>query len=569
MLLPDAVVQEARSSGPETLTDGTGTTIQECMKTTYTIDSMYRLVCALLGPSWEERRAADWHLFAILGQAPEGMNPALMRLVDGATEQLGLSMETFLSELTAFWMSARAQVQAESAKFLAATVEGGTWPMSESAHAFPLREPVRVVPHDMYGQGAARYLVTQARRLGFLVDAYVRGLAHPDLTVSDACWEILGSVPGQARSAIEPMLDIAFHRGAWSAPGRPMRSLAAIFDAHPSAKDLLVSALAEPAEDRRAEVVSTLAELMTVVPPGLFAAMRNSLDILQGAEQRYVMMKTLSWLGHHANGDSAHLVLRRAEAMLSSAEGADRGGGAWGIALGGTPATHEPRLIALLRDRSWMTRADAAGAAAQWQEPSDELVRAVAELLGDCEGHDGQPHETALATLMAWGTRAAPAVGKLAAWMVSELDDELPRPDTVWGLIQALGPAASGVRSAVREVVAAYRRDNADAEDVSGDFMHDSPYVPAELGEYGGTPVVPPAPILDAVDRLPDDFDAPFAQPTTEHLNIGAWLIQQTGIDPDEEVPGTPPFADRAVQPEAIDLIEDWLRLATPSAVSC
>jgi hypothetical protein len=52
-------------------------------------------------------------------------------------------------------------------------------------------------------------------------------------------------------------------------------------------------------------------------------------------------------------------------------------------------------------------------------------------------------------------------------------------------------------------------------------------------------------------------------------LNIGAWLIQQTGIDPDEEVPGTPPFADRAVQPEAIDLIEDWLRLATPSAVSC
>lgn len=361
MLLPDAVVQEARSSGPETLTDGTGTTIQECMKTTYTIDSMYRLVCALLGPSWEERRAADWHLFAILGQAPEGMNPALMRLVDGATEQLGLSMETFLSELTAFWMSARAQVQAESAKFLAATVEGGTWPMSESAHAFPLREPVRVVPHDMYGQGAARYLVTQARRLGFLVDAYVRGLAHPDLTVSDACWEILGSVPGQARSAIEPMLDIAFHRGAWSAPGRPMRQ-----------------ALGPAASGVRSAVGEVVA-----------AYRRDNAD------------------AEDVSGD-----------------------------------------FALLRDRSWMTRADAAGAAAQWPEPSEELVRAVAELLGDCEGHDGQPHETALATLMAWGTRAAPAMGKLAAWMVSELDDELPGPETVWALI-ASGCTARSAKGGV------------------------------------------------------------------------------------------------------------------------
>ena len=108
MLLPAAVVQEARSSGPETLTDGTGTTIQECMKTTYNIDSMYRLVCALLGPSWEERRAADWHLFVILGQAPEGMNPTLMRLVDGATERLGVSLGFFLSDLTAYWIGARA-----------------------------------------------------------------------------------------------------------------------------------------------------------------------------------------------------------------------------------------------------------------------------------------------------------------------------------------------------------------------------------------------------------------------------------------------------------------------------
>ena len=541
-------------------------TIEELMETTYTIDSMHRLVCALLGPSWDERRAADWNLFVILGQAPEGMNPTLMRLVDDATERLGSLTEAFLRELTAFWMSTRAQVHAESAKSFAATVEGGTWPMSEPAHVFPLREPVRIAPHDMYGQGAARYLATQARRLGFLVDAYVRGLAHPDLTVADACWKILGGAPSQARSAIEPMLEIAFHRGAWFAPGQPMRSLAAIFDAHPGAKDLLVSALAEPAEDRRAEVVSTLAELMSVVPPKLFAAMLNSLDILRGAEQRCAMIKTLSWLGHHAHGDSAHLVLSRAEGMLSSAEGADRAGAAWGIALLSTPATHEPRLIALLRDRSWMTRADAAGAAAQWQAPSDELVRAVAELLGDCEGHDGQPHEIALATLMAWGARAAPAVRQLAAWMVSDLDDDLPGPETVWGVIQALGPAASGVRAAVGEVVAAYRRNSADAEDVSGELMHDKPYVPTEVVEYGGTPAVP---ILDAVDRMPEDFDALFAPQETEHLSPGGWLVEQTGIDRHEEVPGTPPLADRAEQPEAIDLIEAWLRLASSSGVSC
>lgn len=123
------------------------------MTTTYTVDGIVQLLHALLGPSWEERRAADMQLLRFRSFVPEGGNPALTRLIDDGTERLGILTETFFRDLTAFWMSACAEARAENAIRFGATASGSTWPIDYSAETFPLHEPRHLWPSCVYGAG--------------------------------------------------------------------------------------------------------------------------------------------------------------------------------------------------------------------------------------------------------------------------------------------------------------------------------------------------------------------------------------------------------------------------------
>lgn len=531
------------------------------MTSTYNADRIHLLLRALLGPTWEERKAADWLLLLFQGSARESGNPPLLRLLGEGTDRFGALAETFLGELTGFWMSTCAQALAENARAFGGRAAGATWP-TERAEAFPLREPVRFQPFDTYGAGTAWYLATQARRLAPRLEAHVRGLAHPAPSVVDACWQILVSVPEQAAAAIEPMLEHAFRRGPDFGRDQPLRGLAALFDAHPEATARLLDALAPSATDRRVLVVARLVGHLAVVPPALSAAMLRSVDELADAEQRFAVLTTLAELAARDASVPAARVLAHAERLVSSAAPADRGAGAWGIARLGTPAVHEPRLMALLRDQHWIPRADAAAAASLWPEPSAELVRAVGQLLGDHEGHDGQPHHAALAALQHWGPRAAPAAGQLAAWLVECLADEPPSPDTVWDVVRALGPAAEALRPAVMAVVAAHERGDEDSDDLEDEPVHDNGDRAARGLPIGGeVPDDAPADLAEGPSDAAWAWSALELEPGPEAgaEDPGAALLKRIGIDPHEHIPGTAPSASEVTEPTALEHLGRWL----------
>ena len=462
--------------------------------TTYTVENVNRLLRALISPSREEREAADEHVFVLASVAQDG-NSALSRLIDQATDAFGAESDAFFREVTRVWIRASGRG-----------------------------------PFSLYGLGVAAYLITQAPRLGALVDVFVDLLGHPVRTLADASWKILGSMPGQAQAAITPMLGIAFGRGPNFGPDQPMRWLAGILDAHPSAAHLLLDALETPAKDERASVAAALAREMKSPPDEVWAAMLRNLDRVEEPTQRYDVMRAVIDVAGRRPGAFADEVLSRAESMLDSSEPAERGAGAWGVAKLGTPAAHEASLLALLRDRDWRPRADAAGAASAWTEPSAELVLAVAEVLTGDDVHDGWLHSAALETLIAWGPRSAPAVGTFAAWLVTEPDDP-PHAEIVWRLVAALGPAAEGLRPAVARLVLAYRGGRSEAD-----------HADEELG--------PPLDLRDVVDERTGEVDG------STH-----WaLLARVGIDRNESIPSTPSATELAAMPEPVDQLARWLR---------
>jgi hypothetical protein len=536
------------------------------MANSYNADSIHRLLRALLGPTWGERKAADSHLFSLMTCVPPDGNPALTQLIDDATNRFDYQEEAFFRELTGFWMDTCAQAYAARMRTFALEplADGMLWPAREMTSNFPMRGAPHLEQFDMYGVGIGWYLVTQARRLTFQVDTLTRGLSHPEPTVMGTCWKLLGSIPRHARAALDAMLSIALRKGTRFTSDEPMRWLAAIYDAHPDEKTRLMTVLSEPAEDHRAPVVAALAQHMAMVPPELFASLLRRLDFLKDAEQRFAIMRALAELAQHDRAGPSRLVLRRAEKLLASPEPADRAGAAWAIASLSTPALHEAQLLALLRDEDWMPRSDAAAAAAQWTEPSPALLAAVANLLGDYDGYDGQPHDNALETLIAWGQHAAMATPQIAAWITADLDSEPPSSETVWRLIRALGePGAAALRDAVSTFVDAHTRHHAkeidDAHDHERGPFSSATTLSGARVERGGMSAALAEALADALNKAQEDIDARLAVHEAEQVNM-ADLLQRAGIDPNEEIPGTRTQAERAADPEPIDEIKQWLQ---------
>lgn len=538
------------------------------MSTTFTPDTLHRLLVHALAPTFADRRAADQLLFSLSVASGGGTNAALTSLIDEATDRFGDRLQRFLKDLAHFWMDACARCNA---------ARMGRWGREAApAWSLPAHSPERVLDEpmafaewDLFGLGIGAYLESQAGRLGFLVPLLIRGLTHPEPTVSDTCWNILARHPASAAAAFPAMWALARAKGTRFGPNEPMRGLAAMTEAHPPALDTLVSALATSDSDEDLDVACAVATHLVSVPAVLIDAIQSAWMRAGSAERRYGAFVTLTRIAAFATEAQRQAWLADAVTMSSSPEAPLRAASAWAFVRLDDPNPHEQGLLALLEDADWWPRRDACAALAEWPSPSPVIVEAVARRLGDYDGYDGEPHAAALRTLAGWKAAGASALPAIAAWLDRAADEsEEIRADSLVELIESIGQPASVLRPRIERFLSApdSAAEEADAEsedDSDPEHPFDDAWNAVVDNVCAGTQSTDDiAALLKEDDGLRQDFrDALSGEGDdvmTSPVDIHAFAAR-LGIDMSEDIPGTRPSADLAAEPDSLMRLRAWL----------
>lgn len=497
------------------------------MGSSYTAETLHRLLRHLVAPSFIDRARADKLLFSLLIASGDEENPKLAGLFDEATEQFGDMQPVFFEALVIFWLNAGAAAhQARMKKF---PVDEGWQPLPEPA-GFPLEDRARFGVAGLFGMGIGQYLVSQARRQRSLLPLIERGLRNPEPLVVDQCWEILAANAADAAPALPAMCALAFERGPHFAPGQPMRKLAAVIEANPSQLPTLVEALARDAGDERIAVIAEVARHMQTAPPMLAEAMYSAFLRIGTGLQRYLLFRGLARMARRGSPPLRERLLAQALAMKDSDDVELRSASPWGLALLGDLAQQEPVLLALLGDEASLVRLDACVALGECSEPTPALVNAVAARLGDYDGHE-QPHPHAWAALIGWKECAVPAIAAIGGWLqrVDPSMDEV-YAEGVLELLSALGPAARQLWPQVERYLAIMYPD-ADAATADDLLVAQMPQ-PSAVEERPSSPC--------ASDRF----------------------ALSLGLDSHEPVPGAPDWDEIANGPDGEARLRSWLHEA-------
>ncbi|HVH36668.1 MAG TPA: hypothetical protein VM847_21435 [Tahibacter sp.] len=496
------------------------------MGSSYTAETIHGLLRHLVAPDFIDRSRADKLLCSILSASGDRDNPRLVALFDEATELFGDALPMFLEALVVFWLNAGAAMH--RARMKDSTI-GGEWqPLPEPA-GFPLEDRVRLGPATLIGMGIGDYLVSQAKRLRFLLPTITRGLHNPEPLIVQQCWEILAANAADSAPALPIMCVLAFQRGPHFVSGWPMRGLAAMIDANPAQVSLFADALAIDATDERISVVTEVARYLQTSPPALVEAMYSAFLRIGASHRRYLLFRALARMARKGSPALRERLLAQALEMTRSDDVELRSASPWGLALLGDLAQHEPALLALLGDAESLVRLDGCVALGECSEPTPALVNAVAACLGDYEGNE-EPHPQAWAALIAWKERAVPALAAIGDWLqrVDPSMDEV-RAESVLELLSGLGPAARRLWPQVERYLAIMY---ADADEPTTEDLSSAEIFPS-------SPIGRP-PVPSARDRF----------------------ALSLGFDIHENVPGSPDWNELANEPDGEARLRSWLREA-------
>jgi hypothetical protein len=542
------------------------------MPSTFTAETLYRLLLHTVAPTFADRRAADQMLFSLSAASGGCRNPELDMLIDEATELFGDRLQTYLHDLMHFWMEACANCYAKRmARF--EKRPGPAWSSPTHSPTFPMVDSCTFGEWDLFGMGTATYLEKQARRLEFLAPLLVHGLAHPESTVSDACWNVLARHPRNAAAAFPAMWAIAREKGPWFGPDQPMRSLAAVVDAHPPALDTIVASFAASDSDNEINAASRVVMHLSSVPPRVVDAIEAARSRASSAERGAALFITLTRIAAYATNEQRRAWLADAVKLASSPQESLRAASAWAFVRLDDPIARESALRSLLDDADWWPRRDACAALAEWPSPSPVIVDAVARRLGDYDGYDGDPHATALQTLMSWKGASTAALPAIAAWLDrSEHESGDVRAETLVELLDAIGDAAHVLHPQIARFLSAREQgeesaaeesdDGADTEQqfntaweaVINNFsagLQVPEEVSAQLKEHEGLRQE----FRDALGGGDEDV-------VTSVVDVNAFAAR-LGIDANEDIPGTRSSAELAAEPDAEARLRVWVLAAT------
>lgn len=539
------------------------------MSSTYTPETLHHLLLHTVAPAFADRRAADQLLFSLSVGSGEATNAVLTALFDEATDRFGDRLRPFLEDLTHFWMDACARcVAARMAQWEKSSEPA--WSVPAHTPTFAMQDSCTFGEWDLFGMGIGAYLDSQAQRLGFLIPLLIRGLSHPEPTVSDKCWDIAARHPDAAAATFPAMWAVACAKGPWFSANQPMRGLAAIVDAYPPALDTVKAVFATSDSDDEIKVASQVVTHLSRIPPSLVDAVESAFSRLDSDEQRAALFITLTRIAAFATAAQRDAWLARAVKMASGPSEALRAAAAWACVRLGTPASNETVLLSLLEDADWWPRRDACLALAEWSSPSPAIVDAVARRLGDYDGYDGDPHATALQTLTQWKAASTPALPVIAAWLDrTDYESGEIRAEPLLELIESIGESARVLRPQIERFLAECDRAEQRAGEESGDDEDPEQQFGAAwdavIDHFSAGMGVPEeiAAELKGHEGLREDFrnalsgdgDDGAAVPP---IDVNAFA-ERLGIDAGEDIPGTRTSAELAAEPDAGARLRTWL----------
>jgi hypothetical protein len=539
------------------------------MSSTFTEVSLHRLLQHLLAPAFADRLAADQMLFSLMSASGGEPNPELDDLLAAATDRFGDQEKAFLEDLLHFWMDAGAAAFAVRMKMFGGKEEGAWVPVPRKA-TFVMADESRFEGFTLFGLGIGSYLASQAHRLAAASGLLIRGLAHPEPVVADRCWVILGASAYDPPQSFPAMWALASGKGAYFAPDAPMRGLARIVEAYPPAIDVLVAALREDASDNAIEVACVTTQYLTVVPERLVAAI--SALHKRGHRKAYLLFSTLARVAESATAAQREAWLADAVMMSDSAEPDLRAAAVSAFVRLDVQRRHEAKLLALLDDEDWLPRFHACRMLAEWDAPKPDFVRGVARQLGNYDGYDGDPHDSALTTLIGWKRQSEPALAEIAKWL-GNADASDVIVGRLMDLLDALGPAGCELLPQVERLIAAL----VDASDESDYDSEDETEEPSEaettldwsalVGHMADSGLIPAeaSQLIVENDELKRDFEEIFVDeeemPSPIDANAFAMRI---GIDPNENIPGTLPSSEMSEAPDDLERLHRWRDGAIP-----
>ena len=461
-------------------------------------------------------------------------------------------------------MNASAAAIAARMKVFGGKDEDGWTPVPHKA-TFVMVDECQFEGFALFGLGIGSYLAAQAHRLAEASELLIRGLAHPEPMVADRCWTILATSVYDSPQTFSAMWALASRKGAYFAPDAPMRGLARVVDAYPPAIDVLVAALREEASDNEIEVACVTAQYLATVPDRLVAAIQALHK--RGNRKAYLLFSTLTRIAEFATASQREAWLADAVMMSGNTEPDLRAAAVSAFVRLDVQRRYEAKLLALLDDENWLPRCEACRLLAEWDVPKPDFVKGVARQLGNYDGCDGDPHDSALTTLIGWKRWSEPALAEIADWL-GKTDAVDIRVDRLMDLLAALGPAGGELLPQVERLIAALADALSDEADYdSGDeteepsgaettldwstlvgHMTDSGVFPAEVSQ-----------LIVENGELKREFEAIFVDEEETPLPIDVnTFAARIGIDPNENIPGTIPSSEMSEIPDDLERLRRW-----------
>lgn len=423
----------------------------------------------LLAPTWRERARAEDALRAARLEIDAEEELIWPEVVQAEIRALQPSPEIFLSALVGFWAEVSLQQLRKRLPKAGVALDKTLSQAWASPHAarFPMTPAKPPASANMMRGMWVWKLIEKIGPCGALIEQQLLAcLEHPEPVVWSAAETALGTVADWSDAGFAQFLAVAEQRGRegqiWQ------RARIAAQHVNPTRIDLLLNGLEPGASEQF--TLPRFAILERLVGDTAPIAYQHLLSHLSGAwsdDQRAELIQALTTLSRTLGFDPQAVSYVR---TLIQHRHVEVQCAAVNFLAAHSPAEHGALLLALpANTHPWVASDLCRGLALHSQIPPELLRMAVSRSLGNYEGYDGEPHNSAVALLTQnEGGHARNALEEIVAWWeAASAESYLDREEITdaLALAEALGVAAAPMKPGMERALAFLTTDDDEEEE--------------------------------------------------------------------------------------------------------
>jgi hypothetical protein len=419
----------------------------------------------LLAPTWRERVLVTEALELELSTYPEPPSPWSQEIQE-EIRLLQPSPQAFLSALVAFWAELDAKRYLKRMKELPQKPATSlTW-TSPQASLFPMTPATPpVLGWSTRGQWAWTFIERLGPFVSMIELQLLACLNHPEPMVRNAVETAFGMADSMTDAGFRHFLATEDRYGR----NGMIRQRAQAIAKHVHGDRLALVLQGLEARISEARAVARLSIIGSLTGPHAQEARGHLLQRINAPwspESLGALIRALTQVSENLGFDPQTVA---AVAPLTRHEHIDVRSGATRFLASHSPVEHLETLMTLTTDpHPWVLLALCFGLTRHTHIPSDLLKAAVAKSLGNYEGHDGEPHDSAIQLLIKQGTNATVALPEILDWwsrVSAEENWEFEEIKDALTLADMLGAFAAPMKPGFERVLEHRLADLADEED--------------------------------------------------------------------------------------------------------